>query len=74
MRDLPCTIQVFFWFWQEQSNYLAGVFCQPLIQLFDVTAFAFLSNNSLWNVTIIDNYPEANNVSGAPLNGIPYNG
>jgi hypothetical protein len=39
-----------------------------------VTAFAFLNNNSLTNVSIIDNYPKANNVSGAPLNGIPYNG
>jgi hypothetical protein len=50
------------------------VFCQPRIQLFDVIAFAFLNNNSLTNVTKVDNYPKANNVSGAPLNGIPYNG
>jgi len=39
-----------------------------------VTAFAFLNNNSLFNVTILDNYPAANNVSGPPLNGVPYNG
>lgn len=50
------------------------MFCQPTIQLFDVAAFALLNNNSLYNVTIIDNYPKANNVSGAPLNGLPYNG
>jgi hypothetical protein len=37
-------------------------------------AFASLNNNSLANVTIVDNYPKANNVSGAPLNGLPYNG
>ena len=52
----------------------AAVFCQPTIQLFDVIAFASLNNNSLTNVTIVDNYPKANNVSGAPLNGLPYNG
>jgi len=39
-----------------------------------VTAFAFLNNNSLTNVTILDNYPAANNVSGPPLNNTPYNG
>lgn len=39
-----------------------------------MTAFARLNNNSLYNVTILDNYPEANNVSGPPLNGVPYNG
>ena len=50
------------------------MFCQPTIQLFDVVAFASLNNNSLTNVTIVDNYPKANNVSGAPLNGLPYNG
>ncbi|KAF8495945.1 hypothetical protein F5888DRAFT_1615206 [Russula emetica] len=65
---------VFFWFWQQSPNNSAAVFCQPLIQLFDVTAYALLNNNSLTNVTIVDNYPTANNVSGAPLNGIPYNG
>jgi hypothetical protein len=37
-------------------------------------AFAALNNNSLTNVTTIDNYPKANNVSGPPLNGVPYNG
>ena len=55
-------------------NSTAGVFCQPTMQLFDVTAFAALHNNSLTKVTIIDNYPKANNVSGPPLNGVPYNG
>lgn len=65
---------VFFWFWQQSPKNSAAVFCQPLIQLFDVTAFAFLNNNSLTNVTKVDNYPTANNVSGAPLNGVPYNG
>ncbi|KAI0274072.1 hypothetical protein BGY98DRAFT_921139 [Russula aff. rugulosa BPL654] len=62
---------VFFWFLQQSPNNSAGVFCQPRIQLFDVTANAFLNNNSLYNVSIIDNYPKANNVSGPPLNSIP---
>jgi len=65
---------VFFWFWENGGNRTAGVFCRPQIRLFDVTAFARLNNNSLYNVTIVDNYPEANNVSGPPLNGVPYNG
>ncbi|KAI0300667.1 hypothetical protein B0F90DRAFT_1629338 [Multifurca ochricompacta] len=65
---------VFFWFWQQNPRRSAGVFCQPHIQLFDVTARAFLNNGSLTNVSIIDNYPNANNVSGPPLNDIPYNG
>ncbi len=69
-----CTVQVFFWFWQQNPNNSAAVFCQPRIQLFDVTAFALLNNNSLTNVTKVDNYPKPNNVSGSPLNGIPYNG
>jgi hypothetical protein len=65
---------VFFWFWQKSSNSTSAVFCQPAMELFDVTAFAALNNNSLTNVTIIDNYPKANNVSGPPLNGVTYNG
>ena len=67
-------VQVFFWFWEQDTDSTAGVFCRPTMQLFDVTAYASLNNNSLTNVTVIDNYPAANNVSGFPLNGIPYNG
>ena len=37
-------------------------------------AFASLNNGSLTDVSEIDNYPEGNNVSGPPLNSIPYNG
>ncbi|KAI9453926.1 hypothetical protein F5148DRAFT_451920 [Russula earlei] len=65
---------VFFYFWQFNPNNSAAVFCEPQIELFDVTAFALLNNNSLTSVTPIDNYPTPNNVSGPPLNGIPYNG
>ncbi|KAI0262062.1 hypothetical protein BC834DRAFT_892909 [Gloeopeniophorella convolvens] len=65
---------VFFWFWQSNPQEKAGVFCTPTMQLFDVTAFASLNNGSLTNVSIIDNYPKPNNVSGPPLQGVPYNG
>jgi len=33
-----------------------------------------LNNNTLANVTTIDNYSKTNNVSGPPLDGVPYNG
>ncbi|KAH9980405.1 hypothetical protein BJV74DRAFT_857216 [Russula compacta] len=65
---------VFFWFWKTNPNNTAGIFCHPRIAVYDVTAFATLNNNSLSYVTIVDNYPKANNVSGAPLNGTAYNG
>ncbi|KAI9439330.1 hypothetical protein H4582DRAFT_1948548 [Lactarius indigo] len=70
----PTYQPVLFWFWQQNPSGSAAVFCTPHIQLFDVTAFASLNNGSLTNVTVIDNYPAANNVSGPPLSGIPYNG
>jgi hypothetical protein len=50
------------------------VFCEPTIQLYDITAFASLDNGTITSVLPIDNYPEANNVSGSPLNDLPYNG
>jgi len=65
---------VFFWFWEQNPTNTAGVFCASPIQLFDVSATALLSNNSLTSVVKLDNYPKANNVSGSPLNGVPYNG
>jgi hypothetical protein len=44
------------------------------MHLYDVTATAYTSNRTLANVTVIRNYQGTNNVTGAPLNGIPYNG
>ncbi|KAH9031725.1 hypothetical protein EDB84DRAFT_1492177 [Lactarius hengduanensis] len=70
----PTFQPVLFWFWQQNLSGCAAVFCTPQIQLFDVTAFAYLNNGSLLNVSRIDNYPAANNVSGPPLSGTPYNG
>jgi uncharacterized membrane protein len=70
----PTFQPVFFWFWQKEPNDGAAVFCEPTIQLYDITAFASLDNGTITSVLPIDNYPEANNVSGSPLNGLPYNG
>ncbi|KAH9005494.1 hypothetical protein EDB86DRAFT_2878526 [Lactarius hatsudake] len=70
----PTFQPVLFWFWQQNLTGCAAVFCTPQIQLFDVTAFASLSNGSLLDVSRIDNYPAGNNVSGPPLSGTPYNG
>ena len=75
MRGLSrTTVQVIFFFMDKSLNGTAAVFCQPTMQLFDVTAFATLNNNSLTNVTIIDKYLKPNNVSGPPLNGVLHNG
>jgi hypothetical protein len=70
----PTFQPVFFWFWQKEPNDGAAVFCEPTIQLYDITAFASLDNGTITSVLPIDNYPEANNVSGSPLNDLPYNG
>ncbi|KII84757.1 hypothetical protein PLICRDRAFT_94907 [Plicaturopsis crispa FD-325 SS-3] len=58
------------------------VFCTPTIRIFDVMANATrpdipnanLNNGSLINVTSIDEYPKANNVTGSPLSGQAFNG
>jgi len=70
----PTFQPVMFWFWRREPNAGAAVFCEPTIQLYDVIAFASLDNGTITSVTQVDNYPEANNVSGLPLNTIPYNG
>ncbi|KAI0247421.1 hypothetical protein BJV78DRAFT_1364190 [Lactifluus subvellereus] len=70
----PALQPVFFWFWQQNPSQLAGVFCQPIMHLYDVAATAYTSNKTLANVTVIRNYQGTNNVTGAPLNGVPYNG
>jgi len=44
------------------------------MHLYDVTATAYTSNKSLANTIVIDNHRGANNVTGPPLNGVPYNG
>ena len=44
------------------------------MHLYDVTATAYTSNKSLANAIVIDNHRGANNVTGPPLNGVPYNG
>jgi len=70
----PTFQPVVFWFWQQEPNNGAAVFCEPSIELYNLTAYASLNNGTLTNVVPNDDYPAANNVSGPPLNGIPYNG
>lgn len=67
---------VFFWFFhsnsagQPQAN---GVFCAPTLEVFNIIGNASLDSGALGNVTIVSNITVQNNVTGAPLNGIPYN-
>ncbi|KLO16854.1 hypothetical protein SCHPADRAFT_937561 [Schizopora paradoxa] len=67
---------VFFWFFHTntagtpQAN---GVFCEPTLEVFNIIGNASIVSNALGNVTIISNITSQNNVTGAPLNGIPYN-
>lgn len=70
----PAFQPVFFWFWQQNPSHLAGVFCQPLMHFYDVTASAYLSNKTLADAVVVDNYRGVNNVTGPPLNGLAYNG
>ncbi|KAH9052759.1 hypothetical protein EDB87DRAFT_1655642 [Lactarius vividus] len=70
----PTFQPVLFWFWQQNPSGSAAVFCTPQILLFDVTASASLNNGSLSDVIETGNYTAANNITGPPLNGIPYNG
>ncbi|KAI0247416.1 hypothetical protein BJV78DRAFT_1245577 [Lactifluus subvellereus] len=70
----PALQPVFFWFWKQNPSHLAGVFCQPIMHLYDVTATAYTSNKSLANSVVIGKHQGTNNVTGAPLNGVPYNG
>ncbi|KAJ7485219.1 hypothetical protein B0H11DRAFT_2018547 [Mycena galericulata] len=74
---LDVTFQpVVFWFFQQnadQSTEARTVFCNPSIELFYVNAAADLSSGQLTNVTIVNDYVESNNITGSPLDGIPYN-
>lgn len=62
------------------SNGLGGkpqgtvVFCEPGIQTFNVEATIALPAYHITNVTILGDYGPSNNVTGAPLSGLAYNG
>ncbi|KAI5117631.1 hypothetical protein M0805_001274 [Coniferiporia weirii] len=71
-------LPVFFWFYSNTTingPQAAGVFCSPTLEVFNVAANASLNDGSLGNVSIISPItgPD-NNVTGSPLNGIPFNG
>ena len=64
-------------FFQNQTDgtpEVRTIFCEPSMKLFYVSAAADLTSGQLTGVNITNNYTSANNVSGPPLNGIPYNG
>jgi hypothetical protein len=68
---------VMFWYFhvrQDGTPQAQSIFCQPTIGLFNIMATANLNNGSLANVTVLNSYTPSNNVSGAPLNGQPFNG
>ncbi|KAJ7201905.1 hypothetical protein GGX14DRAFT_464200, partial [Mycena pura] len=67
---------VVFWFFQSQTDgtpEVRTIFCEPSMELFYVSAAADLTSGRLTGVTIINKYTSANNISGPPINGIPYN-
>ncbi|KAJ7736765.1 hypothetical protein DFH07DRAFT_842753 [Mycena maculata] len=70
-------LPVVFWFYQKnestQTTEAATVFCNPSMELFYIHADADLSSGELTGVDIVNNYTKPNNVSGPPLNGVPYN-
>ncbi|KAI3611371.1 hypothetical protein WG66_002222 [Moniliophthora roreri] len=71
---------VMFWFFHMKDGggeEARTVFCKPTITPFNVKAAASLSDGSLINVTeSVGNseYSKPNNVTGAPLNGLAFNG
>ncbi|KAJ7034666.1 hypothetical protein C8F04DRAFT_1182944 [Mycena alexandri] len=75
--SLNITFQpVVFWFYQKESDgtqEARTVFCNPTMELFYVNAAADLDSGALTTVTIVSNFTESNNITDAPLNGLPYN-
>jgi hypothetical protein len=67
-----------FWFFINNSTGGAPqektVFCLPTIGLYTVNVTVGVSNNTVVNVTLVDNYPLSNNITGPPLNGEAFNG
>ncbi|CAK5263340.1 unnamed protein product [Mycena citricolor] len=66
---------IVFWFFQNQSssNKARAVFCDPSMDLFYVHATADLASGNLTGVVPASDYLVANNVTGPPINGVPYN-
>ncbi len=67
---------VFFWFFHSNSAgqpQAAGVFCAPIMEVFNIIGNASLDSGALGNVTIVSPITSQNNITGSPLNGIPFN-
>ncbi|KAJ7904984.1 hypothetical protein B0H13DRAFT_2024215 [Mycena leptocephala] len=67
---------VVFWFYQRQADNTEEartIFCNPTMELFYIKAAADLSNGALTSVNIVNNYTASNNITGPPLNNVPYN-
>ncbi|KAI0077976.1 hypothetical protein K474DRAFT_1661006 [Panus rudis PR-1116 ss-1] len=70
-------LPVFFWFYHMRDDVkqpqARGVICQPTIKVFNAQVFLDLSNSNITNVTLIDEYTTANNVTGGDLQGRAFN-
>ncbi|KAJ7262749.1 hypothetical protein B0H12DRAFT_1217525 [Mycena haematopus] len=67
---------VVFWFYQQEGDgtqEVKTIFCTPTLELFYVHAIADLSSGALTAVQIVNNYTIPTNISGDPLNGVPFN-
>ncbi|KAF7361328.1 hypothetical protein MSAN_01165400 [Mycena sanguinolenta] len=67
---------VVFWFYQQEADNtqeVKTVFCTPTLELFYIEATADLSSGALTKVQIVNSYTKPNNLSGDPLNGVPFN-
>ncbi|TDL20468.1 hypothetical protein BD410DRAFT_805027 [Rickenella mellea] len=72
---------VFFWFYHRRDDNLQpearGVFCEPYMETYNVTATLDLDRNNLTSITIgakLDGTNSVNNITGAPLSGKAFNG
>ncbi|TDL20469.1 hypothetical protein BD410DRAFT_841344 [Rickenella mellea] len=71
---------VFFWFYHTRADgtpQAQGLFCQPFIEVFNITSFVDLNSGNLTNVigrAKLDSHNANTNVTGAPLNGAALNG
>ena len=69
-------VPIMFWFFHIPDHgdpQASAVICRPTLELFNVDVEVNANNNSLNSVQILNNYTLANNITGSPLNGKPYN-
>lgn len=77
-QDIEFQPVVFWYYFQDTSSgsgpEVAAVFCEPMINIFAMSASMDLSSGTLGNCTILDTYVQPNNVTGNPLNGQAFSG